>query len=475
MSDKFKLNSVLLLSFLLLALFAFWPLNPSTNSDELPDLLPMVNIEIPLEGNTGLVLNTDWNGDGADDLVTLSGKHIGIYTLHAADLELRQIARVESDETAEAFAAVSLDWDADGDIDLLVLHSYGIARYENRDNRMWPKVIANLDIEQGWMAASDFDRDGVLDLAVSSVNGNERRTAIYGLDGSEKQLIAHHAGPIAWADFDNNRSDDLVLAAPDQPVSIYSSVSSQWTALQLETGSAKWSSISTADLDADGDQDLLLSNNAYSARWRLLENKSQKNALNLIPVDAGVLGKLRFATQAVFEDINADGLIDVLAAQQPPTSLPAGCCEGVAMLQNLKHVESNDGAEAVVQRSFNNAAAWSGLLSNASSVATGDYNGDGLVDLAAYAVGGSLKVSLNQRDQNYVAVRLPQTVSSLGARVTVQTAGGTSYTEQMNGYGDLHFGLGPNWKSRNLVVRWPNGALTIVEQPHINQRLYITP
>jgi hypothetical protein len=360
-------------------------------------------------------------------------------------------------------------------MDLLVLHNYGLARYENRENRIWPKVIADWKVDQGWMAVNDLDRDGVLDITISTITQAQQRTAIYGLDGEEKQLIALQAGPIAWADLDNNRSDELILAAADQAVEIYRQESPQWVGMPLETGSANWSGIALADYDADGDQDLLLSNKGYSAHWRLLVNNSAKDRIELAVTDAGVLNRLRYAEGMVFEDINADGLIDVLAAQQQPSWLPAGCCKGVAMIQKLQYAESDDDGANQFQRDFINADRWSALLSGASSLASGDYNGDGLADIAAYGSDGSLRVGLNQRDQNYLAVRLPQTAASLGARVTVETTGGKTYTEQMRAYGDLHFGLGPNWKSSNLVVRWPNGALTIVEQPHINQRLNIRP
>jgi hypothetical protein len=435
----------------------------------------MTVVDHPLVGESGLIVNTDWNGDGADDIVTLSGKHVGIYSLHKADLQLQQISRIESDNDSKALAAESIDWDADGDLDLVVLHNYGMALYENREQRMWPRLVTEWDVQKAWVALNDFDRDGQLEITVSTIKDDQKRTSLYNLKGEELQLIARQAGPVAWSDFDSDGSDELILAAADRPVSLYRNTQSEWTKTPLETGSAAWSSIALADYDADGDQDLLLSSKGYAANWQLLVNHSKKGAPLLLSADIGVLARLRYSEQALWQDINADGQLDAMAAQSQPKWTFVGCCSGSVMLQQVSYSVTEDGKAAELQRSYINANSWSGVLKNASSLASGDYNGDGLADIAAYGADGQLRVALNQRDQNYVAIRLPQTASSFGARVTVQTTGGKTYTQQMRGYGDLHFGLGPNWKSENLVVRWPNGALTIVEQPHINQRLEIAP
>lgn len=475
MSESFKLTATLTLGFFALILFAFWPLNPYTDQAELPELQPMTLLDHPLEGETGLVINTDWNGDGADEIVTLSGKHIGIYSLHKADLRLQQIRRIESDDTAKALAAESIDWDADGDLDLIVLHSYGMALYENRAERIQPKLIVEWDIQAAWMALNDVDRDGQIEIAVSVVDQYQERTSLYNLKGEMLQLVSRDAGPIAWSDFDQDGRDELILAASDRPVSLFSYQRAHWIETLLKTGSADWSNIAMGDYDADGDQDLLLNSDGYSSNWKLLNNQSTKGQLVLRAADTGVLSRLRFVEQLLWQDINADGLLDVLAAQRQPEWAVVGCCNGVAMLQKAIGIANEGSMRASPVTNFVNANSWSATLSNASSVAAGDYNGDGLADIAAYGGSGQLRVALNQRDQNYVAVRLPQTASSLGARVTVETTGGISYTQQMRGYGNLNFGLGPHWKSKNLLVRWPNGALTIVEQPHINQRLDIQP
>lgn len=480
MSEIAKLNSILLAGFISLLAVAFWPLNPYTNAEKLPELLPMVIAEHPLEGYEGVLFNTDWNGDGADDVVTLSGKHVGVYSLNKVDIELTQIARVESDETAQALAGVSFDVDADGDLDLVVAHSYGLALYENRKQRIWPKLITEWDVKKAWLALSDVDQDGQLEIIVSAVstsqNGTDKRTALYNLKGEALQRIAAAAGPVAWSDFDNDGHLELVIAEADQPVSIYQQAQDTWQATTLATGSAAWSALSIADYDADGDQDLLVSSAGYSPKWRLINNQSEKGELSLKVVDPGVLGRLRYSRDALWQDINADGLLDVMAAQSQPAWAVVGCCGGVAMLQRPRFGEAESGADSISSKlEFINADNWAAVLSNSSSLASGDYNGDGLADVAAYSAAGGLSVAINQRDQNYVAIRLPQTADSLGARVMVETTAGKTYTQKMHGYGDLHFGFGPHWKSKNLVVRWSNGAITIIEQPHINQRLHISP
>lgn len=78
MSEIARVNGILLVSFQALVLFAFWPLNPYSDSEALPDLLPMPVVDHPLVGEPGLIVNTDYNGDGLADIAAYGDLHFGL-------------------------------------------------------------------------------------------------------------------------------------------------------------------------------------------------------------------------------------------------------------------------------------------------------------------------------------------------------------------------------------------------------------
>ncbi len=70
---------------------------------------------------------------------------------------------------------------------------------------------------------------------------------------------------------------------------------------------------------------------------------------------------------------------------------------------------------------------------------------------------------------------------AIGAQVTLQTNQGVQVRDvrAISGYlsGDsvqLHFGLGKDAVLESLSIRWPDGAVSTVDNPPANQRLVVT-
>jgi hypothetical protein len=76
---------------------------------------------------------------------------------------------------------------------------------------------------------------------------------------------------------------------------------------------------------------------------------------------------------------------------------------------------------------------------------------------------------------------LPDSVGSLGTKVTVQSAGGKSYTRVMlNSVGmlsdqtpELSFGLGDSFSVDRIEIEYPDGTVKTIENPPVNQKLFI--
>jgi hypothetical protein len=89
---------------------------------------------------------------------------------------------------------------------------------------------------------------------------------------------------------------------------------------------------------------------------------------------------------------------------------------------------------------------------------------------------------LNRSDGNRVTVAMPDSVSALGARVHLE-GGGARYALEVassSGLGAdqspaLVFGLGAAPKAERLVITWPDGRQTVIEDPPVNRTLRIEP
>ena len=75
---------------------------------------------------------------------------------------------------------------------------------------------------------------------------------------------------------------------------------------------------------------------------------------------------------------------------------------------------------------------------------------------------------------------MPDAPAALGARVRIE-GGGAGYTREVassSGLGsdqsaELVFGLGAAARAERLVISWPDGRTTVIEDPPVNRRLRI--
>ena len=178
-----------------------------------------------------------------------------------------------------------------------------------------------------------------------------------------------------------------------------------------------------------------------------------------------------FGWGTVMADMNLDGREDLLAAQNyarfPANELlqhyPGKILQNYG--DKFQPVEKVAGAE---NRLFGIAPIVS------------DFNGDGWPDLVwANLDGESLAYINNGGDRKWVKVRLPNTASSLGARVTVIADDGFTQTKQLitsQGLGsdqgrDLIFGLGTADGVTSVTVEFQNGTTRRFDTPAVGTLL----
>jgi len=235
--------------------------------------------------------SADINADGKDDFFVGGAKNQTGRLFVSSPKGYQEISSPFLDETnSEDVDAIFFDGDNDGDLDLYVCHggkafsTYSTAlndTYYINNNHNFSKASKALDfpfpISSSVVKAADYDNDGDLDLFV----GERYKTNIYGLPGSGyilendglgnfktvKSPTLENIGMItdaSWADINNDGWQDLIVLGEWMPIKIYININSKLVdksnSYNLANTSGLWTSLELADVDGDGDQDIVAGN-----------------------------------------------------------------------------------------------------------------------------------------------------------------------------------------------------------------------
>ncbi|CAN5479371.1 VCBS repeat-containing protein [soil metagenome] len=236
----------------------------------------------------------DVNGDGLDDI------YIGGTTSKPGALYLQNVSGefIKKDEPAfeqyKGFvdgAVLLFDCDKDGDNDLLICAGGNVAPPSSRelqhrlfinDGKGNYNISANaFPVNKDNIStaiANDIDGDGDLDLfvgarCVSGVYGITPKSHIYINDGTgkfsdmpyEKCKEIIDAGMVTgavWVDMDGNRKNELVVVGEWMQPKIFKYEHGSFALLKnnLSDKMGWWQTVAVADLNGDGNQDLVLGN-----------------------------------------------------------------------------------------------------------------------------------------------------------------------------------------------------------------------
>ncbi|WP_176962861.1 CRTAC1 family protein [Mariprofundus sp. NF] len=405
----------------------------------------------------------DIDGDGIEELFLGGGQNNpdGLFKFKNNQLVAIEGAAGLTKGNAASYGSVVLDVNGDGSQDLLVARQDGIWLHQNNQgsftstklNAAMPDGTVPLSI-----AIADLNRDGAFDMYVAGyirhdlVEGQNLFREGYG--GSSRLFInngdntftdmtdqagltyKHNTFQSAFIDIDRDGKEDLIVAHDTGHVVTWRNLGGMKFERVSNPNTNEFSypmGLGITDLGNDGLVDFFFSNvgstppnfmirgdltdeQVSNWKWMLFQNRG---GFKFEDVAAKVkIADYEFSWGGVFEDLNLDGMEDLLVSENyiglPPHKVPFLRLNGRLLLQKANG-------------EFAPAEKEAGVINQTYSISplTADFNGDGRPDIVHANLNGDSKLFLSHAGKgNYLKVELPHTVGSIGATVTVKLTDG---------------------------------------------------
>lgn len=420
----------------------------------------------------------DYDNDGWDDLyVTYYGKNRLYHNRHGTFEEVADVAGVAGDGKSWGSGCAFVDYDRDGQLDLVV------ANYANFDlahasppgkypSCLW-KGIAVFCGPRGMPAAKNVLYHNL---------GNGRFQDVTTLAHIDR-TPGHYCFSVSPFDFDNDGWPDIYMACDSAPSILYhNNRDGTFTDVGIMSGVAynadgreqAGMGSTVADYDGDGHLDLFRTN--FSDDTSTLYHNNGDGTFTDVTYAAGLGTHTQYlGWGTAFFDFDNDGWPDLLLANGHVYPEVDNFKLGIDYSEpKLLYHNRGNGTFADISQD-----AGPGITTPmpARGLAVGDFWNDGRLSAVIVNRNGppSLLVNHKAYANHWIEIKTVGTRSNrsgIGARVSVKTdlremtdevRSGSSYIS--NNYIRVHFGLGATRRIQYIEVRWPSGLMERFRDP----------
>lgn len=441
----------------------------------------------------------DLNKDGWEDIYISNGLKGGqrdLLYLNNGDGSFTQIEDQEIVQTSNPSDGASFaDYNNDGHLDGVISSWYGaedLLYLNNGNGRMIYQRDAGI-VPGSYAETStfgDYDQDGWLDLYITN-SGRSKVNYLYrNLKNGKFERVVDHplvkdrrlSRAAIWTDVNNDGRIDLFVAneenaANDLYLGLGNGAFERFSGGSIVVEEMSSMTGSWGDIDNDGDLDLFVGNSGYFSgqRNQLYRNVGDSFAEIL---DDPVATYEGCTFGSAFGDFDNDGDLDLVIAN--------GFCNG--NMQNKLYANQGDGSFLEVSDQLQ-----TNLNICSFGIAWGDYNNDGFLDLMTANCRNNEDDSEQTNilfrnlgnDNHWLKAKLEGTQSNrsaIGAKVRIKAIIDDQAVWQMrevsaqSGYAGqnsmvIHFGLKGAQTIDSLIVEWPSGIKTILENVAVDQQL----
>ncbi|MDJ0868182.1 MAG: FG-GAP-like repeat-containing protein [Myxococcota bacterium] len=225
-----------------------------------------------------------------------------------------------------AYELVVADVDGDGDVDVVGAEEERLSWFENDDGvgLSWRRHAVSPDFPAGGapVYAADVDADGDVDVVAGTISPGEDRVSWFentrgdGSDWRERAIATEPTAVYAVfvADLDRDGTRDVIVGS-DDAVRWYANAAgdgSRWSSSVLIEGiRGHVTCVSAADLDGDGDVDVLAASVFDDASWWFENPGTSVASWSAHPIPAGAHPRWLAPW-----DLDGDGDLDVVSASE---------------------------------------------------------------------------------------------------------------------------------------------------------------